>query len=65
MVDIAEKQRQRRINDRKVELINELYRLGVYETRDGRKVEDLSLFTLEHVHITEECRAAKAYGECR
>ncbi|MUK89130.1 Fur-regulated basic protein FbpA [Ornithinibacillus sp. L9] len=68
MNDIVEKQRQRYIQDRRTDLINSLYRMGVYETPDGRNLEDVSLFTLEHVHVNEKCRMAnikQAQGELK
>lgn len=61
MLDLAEKQRVRAVNDRKTYLINELYRLGLNKTRDGRSFEECTLFTLEHVHINERCRKARKY----
>jgi len=59
MIDLAEKQRVRAENDRRTVLINELYKLGVDKTRDGRSVEECTLFTLEHVHINEKCRVSR------
>lgn len=55
MIDLAEKQRIRAINDRRTYLINELYKLGVYQTRN-QKFTDLSLTELEQIHINEKCR---------
>lgn len=59
MLDLAEKQRQRAVNDKRMFLINELYKLGLNKTRDGRSFEECTLFTLEHVHINEKCRKAR------
>lgn len=58
-MDISEKQRQRAVNDRRTKIINDLYRMGVFYTRGGRKVEDCRLFTLEQVYINEKHRMAK------
>ncbi|MTW85605.1 hypothetical protein F3157_08005 [Virgibacillus dakarensis] len=63
MVDITEKQKQRAVNDHKTFLINELYKMGVDRTPDGRKIKDVRLFTLEQVHINEKCRMGKALGD--
>lgn len=60
---LDEKKRMRSRQDRKTHLINELYKMDIYETRDGRNFEECTLFTLEHVHVNEKCRAAHAYGE--
>ncbi|WP_164670454.1 hypothetical protein [Virgibacillus doumboii] len=58
MNDIAERQRQRAVNDRKTHIINELYKMGVNRTPDGRNLEECTLFTLEPVYINEKCRMA-------
>ncbi|SEP57367.1 hypothetical protein SAMN05216232_0205 [Virgibacillus subterraneus] len=63
MNDITEKQRQRAVNDRIADLKNNLYKLGVTHTSDGRDIEDVSLFTLERTHINAKCREALLIGE--
>ncbi len=63
MLDLAEKQQVRATTDRKTFLINELYKLGLNKTRDGRSFEECTLFTLEHVHINEKCRKARELSE--
>ncbi|MGP4107380.1 hypothetical protein [Virgibacillus sp. L01] len=63
MNDITENQHQRAVNDRKADLKNNLYRLGVTHTSDDRDIEDVSLFTLEHTHIESKNRQALLIGE--
>lgn len=60
---LAEKQRIRAVNDRRTNLINELFKLGIYQTRNEKYFTDLSLVELEQIHINEKCRAAQAYSE--
>lgn len=60
MISISEKQRLRSVSERKTYLINQLYKLGVYQTRVGKNIEDVSLSDLEQIHINEKCRAANA-----
>jgi len=53
---LAEKQRLRRVNERKAFLINELERLNY---KFGRKrMSDFTLVELEQIHINEKCRIA-------
>lgn len=61
-MDLSEKQRQRAANDRMTDLKNNLYRLGVTHTSDGRDIEDVSLFILEHTHINAKCRQSLLVG---
>ncbi|MBP1950266.1 hypothetical protein [Virgibacillus litoralis] len=63
MNDITEKQRERAVNDRIEDLKNNLYRLGITHTSDGRDIEKVSLYTLEYTHINAKCRQAVEFGE--
>ncbi|MEN2468111.1 Fur-regulated basic protein FbpA [Ornithinibacillus sp. JPR2-1] len=51
------------VSQRKKFLIKQLHNLDIYQTSDGRKLEDLSLYTLEWLHVEERNKAAKAYAE--
>ncbi|RFA31907.1 hypothetical protein CAI16_19535 [Virgibacillus dokdonensis] len=59
MNQISDNKRQQAVNDRRTFIINELYGMGVFYTRDGRKVENCRLFTLEQVYINEKHRMAQ------
>lgn len=61
MLDLAEKQQIREETHRKTFLINELYKLGLNKTRDGRSFEECTVFMLEHVYINEKCRVAREF----
>ena len=63
LIDLKDKKRQEAVEERRSFLINELYKMGITETSDGRQFEDCSLFTLEHVHISEKCNASRAFGD--
>ncbi|SET84950.1 Fur-regulated basic protein A [Oceanobacillus limi] len=63
MNDIAERKDQQAAQDRKNDLINSLYQMGVYETSDGRVIDEVSLYTLEWTYVEELNKAAKAYEE--
>ncbi len=39
------------VQKRKNHLIKELHRMEIYQTSDGRKLEDCSLYTLEWTNI--------------
>lgn len=52
------------IEERKEFLTRELNKLGFYRTRDGRRLEKLSLYTLEWMYVDEKNKAARAYGDC-
>ncbi|MGP4061481.1 hypothetical protein [Halobacillus sp. H74] len=56
---LSEKQRVREVADRKEDLKNYLYRRGLTKAPDGRDIEELSLFTLEHVAITVKANIAR------
>ncbi|WP_077623820.1 hypothetical protein [Sediminibacillus massiliensis] len=58
-MDLVEKQKARAVQERKTKLITELYLMDVDKTRDGRKLEDVSLFTLEHEYINAKCRLGR------
>lgn len=62
-MDVVDMQKRRAVADRRTHLINELYKLGLDATSDGRQFEECTLFTLEHIHINEKCRAGRAYGD--
>ncbi|WP_202395612.1 hypothetical protein [Virgibacillus halodenitrificans] len=51
------------VKERKEELIHELNNLGVSLTSDGRKLTEVSLYTLEWTFITELNKVTKAYGD--
>lgn len=36
---------------RKEHLIKELHRMGIYQTSDGRKIDEVRLYTLEWTYI--------------
>ena len=57
MLDLAEKQRVRAVNDRKIYLINELERIG-YIVNQNKRISEFDLFELEQIHINEKCRIA-------
>jgi len=50
------------VQKRKNYLVSEMNKLGVDRTRDGRKVNALSLYSLEWVHIEEKNKMARAMG---
>ncbi|MDL4842813.1 hypothetical protein [Aquibacillus rhizosphaerae] len=50
-------QKMRFESDEITQIINDLYKLEIYETPDGRPIEDVSLFTLKHVHANEIARS--------
>lgn len=56
MSSISEKQRIRAANDRKTDIINALYRMGIYATADGRSLEECTLYTLEYFYIDVKFR---------
>lgn len=58
-MSLTEKQRVREVADRKEDLKNYLYRRGLTKAPDGRDIEELSLFTLEHVAITVKTNIAR------
>ncbi|MEC3884602.1 hypothetical protein VKA52_12785 [Halobacillus sp. HZG1] len=58
-MSLTEKQRVREVADRKEDLKNYLYRRGLTEAPDGRDIEQLSLFSLEHVVITVRANTLK------
>lgn len=59
MLDLAEKQRVRAVNDRKIYLINELERIG-YIVNQNKRISEFDLFELEQIHINEKCRIANS-----
>ncbi|WP_255247367.1 hypothetical protein [Paucisalibacillus globulus] len=60
---LDEQLKQTEITARKNYLIRQLRILGLELAPDGRMLEDLSLYTLEWMHVEEKNKAAKAYGE--
>ncbi|MFC2948556.1 hypothetical protein [Virgibacillus sediminis] len=60
---INRKLRDREINARKRLLIQQLGILGKSQSRDGRRLQDLSLYSLEWMHIEEKQKSANAFGE--
>lgn len=44
-------------------LIKQLHNMEIYYTSDGRKLEDVSLYTLEWTYIDMRNEVARAYGE--
>lgn len=54
MSEIDKKLRETEVKQRRKALMYKLKRLGVYQSRDGRKLEDLSLYELEWLHIEEK-----------
>ncbi|MBX0358941.1 hypothetical protein [Halobacillus sp. Nhm2S1] len=58
-MSLSEKQRVREVADRKEDLKNYLYRRGLTKAPDGRDIEQLSLFSLEHVVITVKANIAR------
>lgn len=48
---------------RKRYLIHQLKKLGLEKTADGRSLYDLTLYSLEWVHIEEKNKMARAMGE--
>lgn len=55
--------RETEVRARRAFLINQLKSMGVEYTRDGRRLEECSLYTLEWTHIEAKNEAARAYGE--
>jgi hypothetical protein len=55
--------RETEITARKNFLIRQLRILGLELSPDGRMLEDLSLYTLEWMHVEEQNKAARAYGD--
>ncbi|WP_162985609.1 hypothetical protein [Virgibacillus halodenitrificans] len=51
------------VEERKEELIHDLNNLGVSQTSDGRKLTEVSLYTLEWTNVTEQDKAARALGD--
>lgn len=43
---------------RKNDLIRGLRRMGIFFTSDGRRIEEVSLYTLEWTNITARCELA-------
>lgn len=46
------------VQQRKSELIKGLRQLGIYQTSDGRKLEECTLYTLEWTNISVRCELA-------
>lgn len=63
MTNIEENRKLRAVNDRRTHIVNSLHRMNVSHTRDGRKIEDCRLFTLEQVYINEMCRIGETLGD--
>ncbi|MCG5104430.1 hypothetical protein [Oceanobacillus alkalisoli] len=55
--------RDTEVSQRKKFLIMNLRKLGVFETTDGRSLDDVSLYTLEWNYVTAKNDAIRAYGE--
>ncbi|WP_245604767.1 hypothetical protein [Paucisalibacillus globulus] len=55
--------RETEVEARKNYLIRQLRFLGLELSIDGRMLEDLSLYTLEWMHVEEKNKAAKAFGD--
>ena len=51
MEEIDKSLRKTEVSQRKKFLILNLKRLGVYQSKDGRRLEDLSLYDLEWLYI--------------
>lgn len=48
---------------RKQKLIKDMHKLGIYYTADGRRLKDVSLYTLEWTNIqVQNKRGARLYG---
>lgn len=55
--------RETEVRARRAFLINQLKSMGIDYTRDGRRLEECSLYTLEWTHIEAKNEAARACGE--
>ncbi|MGJ9460092.1 Fur-regulated basic protein FbpA [Oceanobacillus sp. CF4.6] len=55
--------RSTEVTQRKKYLIKQLHKMRIYKTSDGRRLDDVSLYTLEWTHIQCKINAAKAYGD--
>lgn len=60
---IDEKLKETEVKSRRKYLIQEIKKMGLEQARDGRRLEDLSLYSLEWMHIEEKSKAAKAFSE--
>lgn len=60
---IDQQLKETEVSQRKKYLIRQLHNMGVYKTSDGRRLEDVSLYTLEWTYIEAQNEAAKAYAE--
>lgn len=63
MESIDKRPKESEVRTRKKFLINELKKMDLEKSADGRRLEDLSLYSLEWMHVNEKNKAAKAYGE--
>lgn len=60
---IDQRLKESEVMTRKRFLIDQLKIMGLDKAKDGRRLEDLSLYSLEWMHIEEKSKAANAYGE--
>lgn len=60
---IDERLKQTEVQARKQYLIKKLNKLGIHQSRDGRRLTDLSLYSLEWVHIQELNKVAETYAD--
>ena len=51
------------VKERKEYLKRELRYMGIYKLPDGRKLDDVSLYTLEWNYVVAKNDAIRAYGE--
>ncbi|WP_193064892.1 Fur-regulated basic protein FbpA [Oceanobacillus oncorhynchi] len=51
------------VQKRKSELIKKLRRIGIYQTSDGRKLEDCSFYTVLWNYIDVKCKEGKLLSE--
>jgi hypothetical protein len=60
---IDQRLRDSEVKARKNYLICQLRKMGIEMAKDGRNLDDLSLYSLEWMYVEEINKAAKAYGE--
>jgi hypothetical protein len=63
-IETIDKQlKETEVSQRRKYLIQQLHNMEIYQTKDGRKLEEISLYTLEWTHIDAINESAKAYWE--
>lgn len=55
--------RETEVRKRREYLTKQLRTMDIYQTKDGRRLEDVSLYTLHWTYIEAMNEAAKAYAE--